>query len=155
MKIALVLIAVLAVAAVIALFALGYSSNRGKAPGLVDGRLARCPNTPNCVCSEYPDDAAHHVDAIALSGRSPESAMRALESIVTRLGGKPKTTRGHYLAATFSSALFGFIDDVEFRVDPESGLVQLRSASRVGRGDLGVNRERVDAIRRLFEEIPG
>jgi uncharacterized protein (DUF1499 family) len=57
---------------------------------------------------------------------------------------------GDYLYAEFKSKLMGFVDDVEFYVDRAANVVQVRSASRVGRSDLGVNRQRIDAIREQF-----
>jgi uncharacterized protein (DUF1499 family) len=69
------------------------------------------------------------------------------------LGGVIVLVENGYLAATFQSPLFRFVDDVELRLDRPSGVIHIRSASRVGRSDLGKNRERVEAIRRRFNEI--
>ena len=77
MKIMLTLIATLAVVAIIALFVLGFISSDGAAPGLVGDRLARCPDTPNCVCSEYPEDATHYIEPVSLPGDSPPAALAA------------------------------------------------------------------------------
>ena len=52
-----------------------------------------------------------------------------------------------YLYAEYSSALFGFVDDVEFYFPPETHIIHVRSASRLGHSDLGVNRKRIEAIR--------
>ena len=61
------------------------------------------------------------------------------------------TTTPNYLHAEFKIAVFGFVDDVECVLEPESGTIQIRSASRVGHSDLGVNRRRVEKIRAAFE----
>lgn len=106
--------------------------------------MAPCPASPNCVSSTATDD-----HAIAPLAARPE-AIAELAAIVRSL---PRTEivveRPDYLRATFTSALFRFVDDVEFRV--EGDLVQLRSASRVGQGDLGVNRARIEQIRALYD----
>jgi uncharacterized protein (DUF1499 family) len=70
---------------------------------------------------------------------------------VLELGGYIKNEQANYLASTFASTLFGFIDDVEIRIDAKQGLVHLRSASRVGYSDLGVNRKRVVALKSTIQ----
>jgi uncharacterized protein (DUF1499 family) len=65
------------------------------------------------------------------------------------------TVEDRYIHAEFTSALFRFVDDVEFQIDAESGLIHFRSASRVGRSDLGVNRKRMESIRMAFEKSDG
>jgi len=75
-----------------------------------------------------------------------------LKSIVERL---PRTEiieqKDGYLNAEFCSAIFRFVDDVEFLVEPESQRIHFRSASRVGRSDLGANRKRMELIRSMFD----
>jgi uncharacterized protein (DUF1499 family) len=61
---------------------------------------------------------------------------------------------GDYLAATFRTPLLGFIDDLEARLDREAGVIQLRSASRVGHSDLGANRKRIERLVALFMRVP-
>jgi uncharacterized protein (DUF1499 family) len=129
----------------IALVVLGLYSRSGEAPGLVDGRLAPCPGSDNCVCSEYPDDSAHYVEPI-----DSDSGAAALQQAIVELGGKIETDAATYVAASFRSKLFGFVDDLEVRIDNGRKLIQVRSASRVGRGDLGVNRKRVERLRQLL-----
>ncbi len=74
--------------------------------------------------------------------------MKKIETIVNSMdGAKVVTARGDYLYATFTTKLMKYTDDVEFWFDPASNKVQLRSASRVGRKDFGVNRARIEAIR--------
>lgn len=146
------LIAILATLAVIALFVIGKVSENGQAPGVDDGRLMPCPNKPNCVCSEYRKDAEHYIEALQLSGHSAESGIATVRAIIIELGGVIISERADYLAATFASALFGFVDDLEIRVDKDEALIHLRSASRVGHGDLGANRKRVELIRTRFRQ---
>lgn len=141
------ILALIGIAFLIYLFVLGRLSQSGAAPGLTDGRLAPCPDRPNCVCSEYPGHRAHFIEPLPLKQESPEDAIREIQTLVISLGGEIRRTSDGYLAANFSSQLFRFVDDVEFRVDPENDKVHVRSASRVGHSDLGANRERVERIR--------
>jgi len=82
-----------------------------------------------------------------------QDATGALRRIVESF---PRTTivtvDGDYLHATFASRIFRFVDDVEFLVDRDAGVVHVRSASRVGYGDMGVNRRRVEEIRSLLTD---
>jgi uncharacterized protein (DUF1499 family) len=146
------LIAILAVVAVIALLVMGKMSTRGQAPGLVDGRLSRCPDKPNCVCSEYREDTAHHIHTLELSEQSAKSVKEKMVATITESGGVIATQQAGYIGATFTSPLFGFVDDLEIRFDFDAGLIHFRSASRVGYGDLGANRKRVNSIQLRFKQ---
>jgi uncharacterized protein (DUF1499 family) len=112
-------------------------------------RLKPCPELPNCVCSQA-EDAGHHIDPLLFAG-SPEEAMVQLKSALATF---PRvqviTSTDRYLHAEFTSLIFRFVDDVEFLLDPAAGVIHWRSASRVGRSDLGVNRKRLEAIRQAF-----
>ncbi len=148
---------IIAAAALVFLFllylaVLGHLSRSGEAPGLQGDRLSPCPDKPNCVCSEHAGDARHSIDALPLPGESQADTIAALTRAVDRLGGQVRTVRDDYLAASFASALFGFVDDVEFRIDRASASVQVRSASRVGHSDLDANRQRVEALRDLLQD---
>jgi uncharacterized protein (DUF1499 family) len=85
---------------------------------------------------------------------TPEEAMQRLVAIVEKL---PRTkvieATDNYLYVEFTSALMGFVDDVEFYIAPEGGGIQVRSASRLGESDLGVNRKRVEEIRKRLNGI--
>ena len=117
--------------------------------GMTDGRLADCPASPNCVSTQA-SDADHRMEPIRFAG-SPDGMMQRIEAVITEMAQtKIVTTEGNYLHAEFRSALFRFVDDVEFLIDPESQLVHFRSASRVGHSDLGVNRRRMEEIRVAF-----
>ena len=113
--------------------------------------LPPCPSSPNCVSSGDPDPA-RRVDPIPFRG-TPEEAREALEAVVRSL---PRATivaaSGIGIRAEFRS-LLGFVDDVEFRIDGAAGVVHVRSASRKGYWDLGVNRRRVETIREAFGNI--
>ncbi|MEP7328172.1 MAG: DUF1499 domain-containing protein [Betaproteobacteria bacterium] len=114
--------------------------------GVRDGRLAPCPDKPNCVSSQA-TDAGHVVAPLAYSG-SAVAAMKALVTIVTATPGATIiVARDDYLQATFATSLMGFVDDVEFYIEPTRKVINVRSASRLGTSDLGVNRKRVEALR--------
>ena len=127
-----------------------FSGKRPENLGVKDGKLAPCPNTPNCVCSQS-EDAGHSIEPIAYQGNAAE-AIASLKAIVQSL---PRTEiikeEGNYLYAEFTSKLMGFVDDVEFYADEAAKVVQVRSASRLGKSDLGVNRDRIETIRTQFK----
>jgi uncharacterized protein (DUF1499 family) len=130
-----------------------FSSKRPAYLGVNEGRLARCKSTPNCVSSQAdPGDAEHFIAPIAFRGGTQE-AMAALRKA---LDGMERCTvirhEGNYLYAEFRSKLLRFVDDIEFVHDAKTGLIHVRSASRLGRRDFGVNRERVEAVRARVEQ---
>jgi len=142
MKMLFLGIAILIVLLLIAGFVRGGQSQTPPELGLIKGHLQACPDKPNCVCSE--SEAVDKVHAIAPFAIADWQALR---QAVEGAGGKIVFDGGRYLHATFTSAVFRFVDDVELRLDVEQGLVHIRSASRVGHSDFGVNRKRVEAIR--------
>jgi uncharacterized protein (DUF1499 family) len=136
----------------IAFFVLGRMSQSGEAPGIVEGRLARCPDKPNCVCSEFKEDSKHHIEAIPIPEGFARDVMPVLRESIEEMGGTIQTERDHYLSFAVTSAFFGFVDDVEIRIDPAQEVVHVRSASRVGYSDRGVNKKRVELLRSLLNE---
>jgi uncharacterized protein (DUF1499 family) len=111
--------------------------------GVKDGRLAPPRRTPNCVSSQAePADREHYIAPIQ---GELSAARRAIESL-------PRSriirAEARYLYAEFRSKLLGYVDDVEFYFD--GSLLQVRSASRLGRKDFGVNRKRVERLRALI-----
>jgi len=129
------------------------SHKRPATLGLYHGQLRPCPASPNCVCSETTDrnDPEHGVPPIQLPIKLPITqhgkAWDRLTHAIDDLGGVIDQDDGHYLHATFTSSLFRFVDDVELRQDTAAGVIQIRSASRAGRSDFGINRQRVQRIR--------
>lgn len=120
-------------------------SDNQAAPGDVTA-LRACPSTPNCVCST---DAgrSHHIAPLALSG-DPDAAWRKLRDYLDADGSiKVVASDGHYIRAEATTRLMRFTDDVEFLLDREAGIIDMRSASRVGLSDLGKNRRRLEGIR--------
>ena len=82
----------------------------------------------------------------------PADVFSFIGEIVAAMDGKIQTTDKTYIAATFSSAIFGFVDDLEIRIADDEGIIHVRSASRVGYSDGGVNRTRVETLRTHFFE---
>ncbi len=130
---------------------LGFVSRRMDSPARNGGTLAPCESAGNCVCSEGAKGAASYVMPLALKGQDPRKTWRRLGEAVSREGGVIQTAEESYLAATFRSSWFGFVDDLEARLDTTRKVIHLRSASRVGKSDLGANRKRVEALRKLVQ----
>lgn len=125
-----------------------FSWKRPATLGVKEGRLAPCRQSPNCVSSQAePSDATHHIAPIAFKGGTAE----AMAAVRRALEGMQRCTvirhEANYLYAEFRSKLLGYVDDVEFMHDAAAGVIHVRSASRLGRRDFGVNRDRVEAIR--------
>ena len=114
--------------------------------GVQGDQLAACPDSPNCV-SSFEQRESHAIAPLNGNLAAVRAALEQLPQAVI------VTDEGNYIHAEFTSRLMGFVDDVEFLADPASGQVHVRSASRLGHSDLGVNRERVDMIRELMTTI--
>lgn len=148
--IALVLVVTLAIGATQRLS--GGNMFAGKRPtniGILSGKLAACPGTPNCVNSQS-QDAQSKIAPLAYNS-TPNEAMAKLKTVIGDMERtKIITETDNYLYAEFTSKLMGFVDDVEFLVDDQAKVIQVRSASRLGESDLGVNRQRIETIRAKF-----
>jgi uncharacterized protein (DUF1499 family) len=113
-------------------------------------QLVPCPSSPNCVSTKA-EDAGQAIVPFRYQKTRPE-AKEALKAVIQSL---PRTKLAEedetYLHYEFTSLLFRFVDDVEFLIDDEAKMIHFRSASRTGYGDLGVNRRRMEDIRKLLE----
>ena len=116
--------------------------------GLKDGQLTPCPDSPNCVCSEMhtANDAEHYIQAI----QGNKTTWDKLKKVIRAQGGTIESDDGVYMHVSFRSAVFQYVDDVELRLDEASNTIHIRSASRMGRKDFGVNRKRVEAIKKAL-----
>ena len=121
----------------------------GKRPtnlGVNNGKLAACPGSPNCVNSQS-DDSQSKIEPL------PTVSIEEIKKVVERM---ERTTiiesTDNYLYAEFKSKLMGFVDDVEFYLDSDANVVHVRSASRLGQSDAGVNRKRIEAIRSKLKQ---
>jgi uncharacterized protein (DUF1499 family) len=146
----------LALTVVVVLFAARLGAFSGRPPtdlGLRDGRLKPPARTPNSVSSQadlWPDAPQRDYARIAplpMAGDARASIARIAAVVEDLPGAELVEQRDDYLYARFTTAMLRFVDDVEFWVDPAAGVVQVRSASRVGRKDFGVNRARIEQIR--------
>lgn len=150
MKIVLIIIPILFLTGLIAFFVLGEISHSGKASGIIDGKLSKCPDKPNCICTEFEADLTHYIEPIAYSPRTPSEVLNRLKNSIAEMSGSIRTEKGNYLAATFTSSFFRFTDDLEIRVDTDQQLIHIRSASRVGYSDRGVNKVRIEQLIKLY-----
>jgi uncharacterized protein (DUF1499 family) len=127
-------------------FLFGCSADAPSTLGVNDGRLAPCPDKPNCASSDAEDDS-HAIEPFRIEG-DQKAAWTALKTAVAEL---PRTTivtsDDAYLHAEAKSQVFGFIDDLEFQLRSEENLIALRSAARTGYSDFGVNAERIETLR--------
>ncbi len=115
--------------------------------------LLPCPNSPNCVSSlAPPDDSAHFIEPFRFQGL-PEEAWTALKSGVSSL---PRSTivgeSSGYMHFEVRTFIFRFVDDVEFLLVDDEQTIHMRSASRLGYGDLNVNRNRAETIRQMLDQ---
>lgn len=106
---------------------------------LINGKLAPCPNKPNCLSTEIND-------LPPISIKDTEQAWTVLQNVINELGGTVKKSRSDYLWATFETDLIKFTDDVEARLDVKNKLIHLRSASRTGYYDFNANKKRLKKI---------
>jgi uncharacterized protein (DUF1499 family) len=125
------------------------ASNPGTS-GLVDNRFIPCPDTPNCVSSDATDEG-HRVAPYRLKA-SAQEAWHGLQNVVAA---EERMTlievNDHYLHIEVQSAVMRFVDDTEFELRADDGIIAVRSAARTGIGDSGVNRERVERIRKALQ----
>lgn len=123
--------------------------------GANNGRLAPPKVTPNCVSSQAePSDPGHYIAPILFKGSAAEATVAARRAVEGMRGATVIRHDGGYLYAEFRSQRMRFVDDVEFLSDEKAGLIHVRSASRLGRRDFGVNRARVESIRSRIERRP-
>lgn len=121
--------------------------------GVREGRLKPPSNTPNSVSSQaalypgHPQRGYADIAPFPVQGDGAAMLARISKVIEAMLGARVVTADPGYLYAQFTTPLLQFVDDVEFWFDPAANVVHVRSASRIGRGDLGENRRRVEEIR--------
>lgn len=118
--------------------------------GLAAGRLHPCPASPNCVCSEDPTAAAA-LAPLAYTGDGPLAFAALVELVAAEPDAELVTVEPGYAHAVYRTPLLRFRDDLELRLDEAAGVIQVRSASRVGYSDLGANRRRVEALRARWQ----
>lgn len=120
--------------------------------GIDNDHLAPCPPSNNCVVSQN-GDAKHSIEPIIYHVDS-DTAKKTLLKVLTVV---PRTEvieqTDNYIHALSKSRIFKFIDDVEFYLPADESVIHIRSASRVGESDLGVNRRRMEQIRLALQDL--
>ncbi|MGC9311860.1 MAG: DUF1499 domain-containing protein [Sediminispirochaetaceae bacterium] len=118
--------------------------------GMQNSSFRPCPDSPNCV-SSMASDSEHAVQPLAYSGMTMDEARASIVSILeTAKRCRIITMEERYIHAEFRSLVFRFVDDVEFYFPGDASIVHVKSASRLGYSDFGVNRKRVEQIRSAF-----
>lgn len=118
-----------------------FAGTRPNNLGVNNGKLVDCPGTPNCVNSQSDNNQFKiaPLPAVAIS--------RIKEVVESMERTKIIEQTDNYLYVEFTSKLMGYVDDVEFYLDNAANIIHVRSASRLGKSDLGVNRQRIEEIR--------
>ena len=127
----------------------GCSVGRPVNLGITDGKLLPCPDSPNCVSSQS-KDKRHFIEPVRYEGDQQWARDRLIAVIKGMRRSKIETVRVDYIHAELTSAIFRFVDDVEFYFDDNTKTMHIRSAARIGYSDFGVNRRRLEEIRSLF-----
>lgn len=117
-----------------------------------EGKLMACPNSPNCIHTEYSEQSEHYLAAPDYPSHQAELVIPLAEDVIQSMGGKIVLKNSHYLSATFASTVFHFVDDFEIRRDDKQFKLHIRSASRTGYSDFGVNKKRVETFIKQFHK---
>jgi uncharacterized protein (DUF1499 family) len=136
----------------VSVFIAGCSGVRPANLGVRDGKLAPCPSSPNCVSSQS-TDKEHAVEPLRYTVPAPQAVADLKKVILGMKRSRIADEYDSYIHAEFTSALWRFVDDVEFYFDDNEKVIHLRSASRLGKSDLGVNRKRVEEIRAAWTAL--
>ncbi|MEM7560368.1 MAG: DUF1499 domain-containing protein [Planctomycetota bacterium] len=136
----------------IAIIVVNAMSKPATTLGVQDGKLAPCPESPNCVCTQA-DDKGHAIEPLQFTCASDDALKYAKKALL----GMPRVAvveeGPNYLRATATTLLMRYVDDVEIYCDSINQVLHFRSASRLGYSDMGANRKRMEAFRQRFEEI--
>jgi uncharacterized protein (DUF1499 family) len=150
------IVIIVAVVVVAALAAGQAGLLKGKPPGQLgvrDGRLRPPSPTPNSVSSqaglylEPGQRTSASIEPLPLRGSGPQTIEKLRAIVESMAGAEVVKSEPDYLYAQYTTRLMKYVDDVEFWFDPAKQVIQVRSASRLGSRDFGVNRARIDAIR--------
>ena len=133
------------------------TARRPATVGVIGGRLQSCdPDKSNCVCSQHKQEGRslgpHYVQPFAYEGDAGDAMTRLIAVLMQKKNCRIVVNRPDYLHAECMSETLGFIDDVEFYLSAPEHLIHVRSASRLGLTDFGVNRARVKDLREAFDE---
>lgn len=136
---------------------------QGNAPtdlGVKHGKLKGLSSTDNSVSSQadlyadHPQRKYSSIAPLAVRGDGPATIARIKRIVEEMDGARLITNAPDYLYAQYTTSLMKYVDDVEFWFDPNQNVIQVRSASRLGKSDLGVNRKRIEAVRAALAAAP-
>lgn len=113
---------------------------------LIQGKLAPCPHSPNCISTE-----TNTIKPVSIAEFTPQEAWSILRASLVQLGGKIEKEQSTYMWASFQTTVLKFTDDVEARLDAHSQMIHLRSASRIGFYDFNTNRQRLEKLINLLK----
>ncbi len=116
-------------------------------------KLPLCNNSPNCVSSQAKiADKQHYIAPFEIKG-DPQQAWTALKEAIIKHSRMIITHETHdTLHAETTSLIFRFVDDINAILDADASLIHIRSASRVGHSDFGVNRKRIETLRMQLQK---
>lgn len=121
-----------------------------KNTGLMASKLNPCPDSPNCVQSHDANDESHFLEPWRYSAPREVTHKMILEKLEETNNVKIESTEANYIHAVFTIPIFRFKDDVEFYFPEDENIIYFRSASRVGHSDLGVNKRRMNTLRKAL-----
>ena len=124
----------------------GRRPSRQYAAGGCFAPLRPLPNGVSSQCD--PGDTVHYVAPLRFAGDPSVAWQRLVQAVDGTRGSRMVEERSGYLCVEFRSRFFGFVDDAEFALAPSEGAIHVRSAARLGHSDFGVNRRRIEFIRR-------
>lgn len=115
-----------------------------------EDRFTPCSRAPHCVSSQAPRDSDKYVAPLAFAG-TPAQARAVLRAVLAGFeNARIEQAEQRFVHATFHSTL-GFVDDVTFLIREDAAIIDVKSASRLGYYDFGVNRRRVESLRTAFD----
>ena len=118
--------------------------------GMAEGDMT-CPDAPKCVSSQV-NDPRHFIEPFSFHDQPAEAMRRLKQALLSEKRVTIIKEQPDYLRAEVRSLIFRFVDDVEFTLQVDQGLIQVRSSARIGYTDFGVNRRRIERIRRIFQQ---
>ena len=134
------------------------TAKRPATVGVIGGRLQACDvRKSNCVCSQQPGGQGHvmgphEIQPFSFEGDAGDAMTRVIAVLMQQGNCHIAVNRPDYVHAEFTSDKLGFVDDVEFLLSQAEHVIHVRSASRLGLSDFGVNRARIETLREAFDE---
>ena len=124
-------------------------TKKPKRVGIIDGKFHPCPSSPNCVSTQSTDEK-HKMEPLKFEGSLEEVKSKIINIIKSLKRSKIITDSENYLHIEFRTAVWRFVDDVEFYFDDTEKIIHFRSAARLGYSDMGVNKKRMENIKISF-----